>query len=309
LLAACQEAPFTAGVLGLAFRHLEFDEAGRAKNFRDAVVHPIRRLARRTIDIPALVLGPVFPGSTGNRLAASYRRYLFGDAILEDLPPRPAIAFYATNVRSGASVTFYRDGLRASDIGIAPSTRVPLAVAVAASSAFPPFLSPIVLDVEVRAAKNVILMDGGVYDNLALDQAWDWYTTVLISDGGGRLRFREHPRRNWVSQAFRSLAIMTPQAPRLRARQAIDAFRATRQGTYWSTVSSMGSYAPLQTLPCPPNEVLALASTPTRLCRTSALLQERLINWGYAACDAAMRARVTAEASTGSFPYPAAAVG
>jgi NTE family protein len=39
-------------------------------------------------------------------------------------------------------------------------------------------------------------------------------------------------------------------------------------------------------------------------------LQERLINWGYAICDAAMRRWVdTSLPAPGGFPYPSAGVG
>ena len=40
-----------------------------------------------------------------------------------------------------------------------------------------------------------------------------------------------------------------------------------------------------------------------------ARLQERLINWGYAVCDAAMRRHVDQEVpAAGAFPYPAAGI-
>lgn len=47
----------------------------------------------------------------------------------------------------------------------------------------------------------------------------------------------------------------------------------------------------------------------TRLARLDALTQERLINWGYASCDASVRTHLdpTLPPPTG-FPYPAAKV-
>jgi NTE family protein len=57
-------------------------------------------------------------------------------------------------------------------------------------------------------------------------------------------------------------------------------------------------------------QTLVLAETPTRLKRLDAVLQERLINWGYAVCDAAMRKHVEVGAAPpAAFPYPAAKVG
>ena len=49
---------------------------------------------------------------------------------------------------------------------------------------------------------------------------------------------------------------------------------------------------------------------PTRLARVDGEVQDRVINWGYAACDAALRAHIDpALPAPGGFPYPAAGVG
>ena len=48
----------------------------------------------------------------------------------------------------------------------------------------------------------------------------------------------------------------------------------------------------------------------TRLARLDGDVQERVINWGYAACDAGLRAHVDDSLpAPGGFPYPAAGVG
>jgi NTE family protein len=55
---------------------------------------------------------------------------------------------------------------------------------------------------------------------------------------------------------------------------------------------------------------MELAHTPTRLDDTPDSLQERLINWGYAICDAALRAHVEPHPQPPTrFPYPDAGVG
>ena len=55
---------------------------------------------------------------------------------------------------------------------------------------------------------------------------------------------------------------------------------------------------------------IELADVETRLKRTKPLVQERLINWGYAVCDAAMRKHVDRRMlAPTSFPYPRAGVG
>jgi NTE family protein len=58
-------------------------------------------------------------------------------------------------------------------------------------------------------------------------------------------------------------------------------------------------------LPCPAAATNRLASTATRLKAMDPELQQQLINWGYAACDAAMRKYGgAANVPPAAFPYP-----
>ena len=59
----------------------------------------------------------------------------------------------------------------------------------------------------------------------------------------------------------------------------------------------------------PIDRTTLLAETPTRLKRLDDVVQERLINWGYAVCDCALRARHDAALPRGSFPYPDSGIG
>jgi NTE family protein len=62
-------------------------------------------------------------------------------------------------------------------------------------------------------------------------------------------------------------------------------------------------------LPCPPERTRELAEMPSRFREIDASLQERLINWGYAVCDAAIRRHYRpASPSPKGFPYPSAGV-
>ena len=52
-------------------------------------------------------------------------------------------------------------------------------------------------------------------------------------------------------------------------------------------------------------QVQALAGVPTRLAALGPTVQERLINWGYAVCDAALRKHYDGQiAKPRGFPYP-----
>jgi NTE family protein len=57
---------------------------------------------------------------------------------------------------------------------------------------------------------------------------------------------------------------------------------------------------------CPHEKTLKLAAIATRLEKVDRTRQERLLNWGYAVCDAAMRRRVTGGAGPPpAWPVPA----
>jgi hypothetical protein len=63
-------------------------------------------------------------------------------------------------------------------------------------------------------------------------------------------------------------------------------------------------------LPYPAEQTSALAEYPTRLAKVPDLTQQRLVNWGYAICDAAMRAHVVPDTTVpAAFPYASAGVG
>jgi NTE family protein len=315
----------TAGALALAWPKLGFDEQGVAQGFQNEVVEPLRKLAGKTIDFPAIAVGLVIPGVTiGERVAGAYRKHLFGQATLQDLPDKPRFVFNATNIQSGVLWRFAKPYMRDYRVGEVKAPQVDVATAVAASSAFPPFLSPVVLKLDEAAftpgsgelqrapfTTRPFLTDGGVYDNLGLETIWERYETILISDGGGHMKEQEKPKRLWPLHAFRVLGVIDSQVRALRKRSAIADFRAGRQkGTYWGIWTNIADYGLPSTLPCPHDVTLRVAATPTRLGKMDRAVQERLINWGYAVCDAAMRRHVDPGLpADGVFPYPAVGVG
>src|SRR6266496_4476535 len=132
----------TAAVLGVKWSKLSFDQNGIGQTFVQEVVSPIRSLAGKTIDVKS-VLGGLFSFKTiGEKVVDAYRKYLFNRTTLQDLPDRPRFVVNATNVQSGAGWRFSKPYMRDYLVGEIKNPTVELAVAVAASSAFPPFLSP-----------------------------------------------------------------------------------------------------------------------------------------------------------------------
>jgi hypothetical protein len=76
----------TTDVLGLAWKHLDFGIGGIASNLDELVVKPVRKLAGKTIDNPAIIWGPLLPWRTASGMLASYyAEYLFGGRTVQDL--------------------------------------------------------------------------------------------------------------------------------------------------------------------------------------------------------------------------------
>jgi NTE family protein len=314
----------TAGVLGLHWRELGFDNAGVAQRLHDEVVVPLRAFAGRTVDAQAIVGGVFLPGSIGEKVAGAYDKYLFHGATLQALPDSPRFVLNATNVQSGALWRFSKPYMADYRVGRVDHPRVPLALAVAASSAFPPVLSPVDLELKPGEVQpmpgadlsvepyttDILLSDGGVYDNLGLETVWKNYETVLVSDAGGKLQPDAEPERDWARHSLRVLDLIDNQVRSLRKRQVIDSYkRHERKGAYWGIRTDIADYGLADPLPCPFPRTTELANVPTRLKRLEPELQERLINWGYAVCDAALRKHVNSSLpAPARFPYPATGV-
>lgn len=312
-----------AAVLGLAWDRLKVDAPADRVLFTDHFVKPLRSLAGETIDAWGIVGGILLPGTISDKIQGSYRKHLFGEATLQDLVDRPRFVINAINVQSGALWRFSKPYMRDYRVGEVKAPRIALAEAVAASSAFPPVLSPMVMELDPAGftpnsgedlqkepyTSRVVLSDGGVYDNMGLETAWKRYDTVLVSDAGGQMKPEEEPKEDWARHSYRVLNLIDNQVRSLRKRQLIQSYiDKSRKGTYWGMRTNIADYKLDDTLPCPHDRTLALAATPTRLKRMNEDLQERIINWGYAVCDAALRKHVDTSLSRGEFPYPIAGV-
>lgn len=314
-----------AGLLASRWSDLTFSGNFVATNFDDVVVEPIRSFAKQTIDVSAVLLGALVPGMTINgRLAKSYR-HLFGRRTLADLPAKPEFVFDATNLQSGDLWRFSSRALGDWRVGTLERPRTQLAQVVAASSAFPPILSPSRLsfsagelqpgaDSDVNVAPyttRVVLADGGVYDNLGLEAVWSRYTEVLISDAGGHMGNAPHPKAFWPIQILRVLSVIDNQVRDLRKRQAVLSFiDGQRTGTYWGIRSHVRDFGLANPIAEPTDqEVLALAGVATRLAALEDQVQERLMNWGYLICDTALRAHVDQTLQPGTLPYPGSGLG
>jgi NTE family protein len=314
----------TAGVLGMNWASLNVAAGSASSQFVQAVIDPIRKMAATTVDEGAILGGIFLPGSISDHVVDKYSKVLFGNKTLQDLPDAPRFVINATNVQSGVLMRFSKPYMRDFRVGQVLKPKLPLARAVAASSAFPPVLSPCEIKVADYGLKfeppgpgedmncppytsDLVLSDGGVYDNLGLETAWKRYDTILVSDAGAHFKAEPTPHHDWARHAYRVLDLIDSQVRALRTRQLIALYKAgERKGCYWGIRQPYPAGAGLV---CPPAKTTELAATPTRLKAMDASIQERLINWGYAICDASLRTYFdTSLPKPTQFPYPATAV-
>ena len=229
----------TAAQLALAWKDLSFKPSDIQTDFVPKVVKPSRHLASKTIDGKAISRGVFLPRSISDYVEGAYRKHIFGDATLQDLPSEngaPRFIINATSLQSGALVRFSKPYMWDYRVGKIANPDFPVARVVAASSAFPPFLSPCVMEFEEGAFERntgtdlqrrpyttkMYLTDGGVYDNLGVETVWKNCKTVFVSNGGGKMAADKDPDSDWVQQSKRVLDVIDNQVRSLRARQLID---------------------------------------------------------------------------------------
>lgn len=303
------------GVLALRWNELNF-ENGRASNFESKVADPVREMCSKSIDISAALWGALTPFRTaGDFLVDRYRDELFGRSTLKDLP-RPAAGkvpiflFYATSMQTGRSFRMRQDYIADWTIGRSFKTVVSLAEAVAASSAFPPVFSPIVLRTQAAdwqdgppdrmdldaLRSRIVLADGGVYDNMGMEALVDNVDISFVSDAGAPFEIDTTPPEDTVFQLGRVRDILIDQTRALRKRWLVSDYIAGRKrGAYWGIGTHIEEYGRADSLTCDNPLTAGLEGIPTRLNSFSKLQQGHLINWGYALADAAMRSRAGLE--------------
>jgi len=301
----------TAGALAVAWPDLDFN-AGIARRF-DRFVAMVRKMSETNVDVGAVFGGIFLPGSISDRVAEAYDEVLFKGKTLQDLPDdtggkAPRFVINATNVQTSVLWRFSRPFMGDYRVGLVRNPTVPICKAVAASSAFPPILSPMSLDigqpVEATAGadlsrppytKTAVLSDGGVYDNLGLETV-KRFTTLLVSDAGQKIAPEEDPHTDWARHSIRILDTVDNQVRSLRKRHLIESYqRGDHSGAYWGIRTDWKDYGLAQDpLGCAHRDPRPLAETPTRLQKMPSAQHDKLVNWGYAVCDAALRAHIDA---------------
>ena len=287
---------------------------GQVGGLDEHVAQPLRRLASRNIRTPAL-LAKARPRSwavpdaairaLADELAAVVPWWSSPLGERELRPPR--VITGATEIGYGVDWVF-EDPSPARPRGRVGDYRAGYAAApadlrradiVAASCAFPPFFSPMVLDGEAlhltggrrgmesaedrrSIVRRIRLTDGGVYDNLALEPVWKGHATVLVSDGGSV--FRARTERTVLGRTQRILDIATSGGQSVRSRWLHASFaRRVMAGASWALDTVVdGGY--------PPDVTALISAVRTDLDAFSLQEQRILERQGYLVADAQIRA-------------------
>jgi NTE family protein len=305
-VASVSGGSIAAGKLAQSWGRLNFDERGVATNLSEQVAEPLLCFATTAVDARSILLG-LLPGRTAaDGIAAAYDRHLFEGATLRDVPDRPRFTFMATNLQTGSGWRFAKDYAADHRVGRIAKPDLPLSLVVAASSAFPPFLSPVRIRFRPGAVEPMegadlhrppfievaVLTDGGVYDNLGLERIWRRCRTVLVSNAGKNTPELGSPTGRWVGQIFRTLALVQQQAENSRKRILFGVNNAGQRAVaYWGIDTAIEDYGVCDPLLLSKADTIRAAQMRTRLSPFSAEEIDLVMKAGYAGCDASLRAR------------------
>jgi NTE family protein len=323
------------------------DATGAFARFDEIYVEPILAFSRQKIDVHDILTGLLPWTSAAKQVQDSYDKALFHGKSLQALPDRPWFVFCATNLQTGVNFRFSKPYAGDYIVGRIDRPNLPLSTAVTASSAFPPFLSPLVLEPPVgsftdwpgqpagagglidpaKFREKVLLTDGGVYDNHGLEPIVKRYMTLFVSDGGAPFARTAEVASDPIRQLQHVFDVTDNQVRSLRRRDLIDRYKAAKErnlaadqldgyarfGAYWGIDTDPAKVDPQASLACSTKTAHTLAGLPTRLSDLGELQSKQLINWGYTICDRCIRTHYNAaeiqQKPPAKWPYPDAPLG
>lgn len=325
-ITAVSGGAITAGFLMLNWDKLTFEKLDgyerreRATNFEEIIVRPLLEFCAKKITSKRWIALHTlcFWTSPVKEVENKYKKLLFGTIKLKDIQKNgnmPEFVFYATNLDTGASVRISDEYIRDYNIGIGRNHNITLAQAVAISSAFPPFLSPVELDGSGyhwenehhtnfpnktigKLREKLSLCDGGLYDNLGLEMLWKHgskkeYKVVFCCDSGSPFSkpwdINNYCKKNWLTRSLRASDIMINQQRALRKRALVrNLIEKEYLGTYWSIESKI-TKEKATIIPCTEiTEYNELKNLSTQLKSFGYATNKKVVNLGYFHTDSSL---------------------
>lgn len=274
-----------AGILAASYERIRNDPPGEATCYRNLVADPAVRFATESLDWKVVTASLFRSDHAGNVLSDFLRKGSVGSVKLRDTPKVPSFLFQATNLHTGSVWTFSRQSIGDPQIGFADPRDLQLADAIAASSSFPPVLSPYRISASKYAwtdspidpnvtqsrefmqrsargsdtvtakldasttqklrGSSIFLTDGGVADNLGLEGVWETRDYLLVSDGGSEPIALETPPTAWITQSIHVTDLIHNQPTQIRSRLLVDGFRGAIGGGRDGAYWAIGKRLPI----------------------------------------------------------------
>ena len=172
-----------------------------------------------------LLLHKVVPTSRLIRLI--YALKFFKCKTLSDLPDYPILSINATDVEQNRVMSFSQIKVEAGDKyknGYFKKDKIPLSLAVMASSAYPLF-KPVQIPqqyLSLEDSKSPILVDGGIYDNQGahkLTEKGDYHADNIIVSDAGNTEMNRKGTWNVASLLYKIINLMMNRIDKMQRRE------------------------------------------------------------------------------------------
>ena len=330
------------GLLASRWATLQVGQAGQFKNFVEQVARPMREFCGKDLRTKLLFGTRLKPTNwlavardwfsvSANYFAEAYEPLY--DMRLDELPApgtgAPRFIFCSTNVGTGACWHFHGGpNARMGDFytGYCEAKTTRISEAVAASSAFPPGFSALRLrrsgcgefsridqwgEERVSSTKReplqgreILLTDGGVYDNLGVEPVWRSYEVLLVSDAGRPFGSGDKMGQGIVTRLRRAADISMEQVAAVRKRWLVEQLTGgRRQGAIWTLHSRLDEFPHAEKVGYGRDACAAVQGIRTDLDAFSDPEMACLENHGYSMADAAVRSFAPGLCSQPVAPY------
>jgi NTE family protein len=234
------------GLLACQYEALEQLHFGPAA-LDDLVLRPfVDRISSDSLSLAVVrnVWRTIGPQTRTDVLARMLDKWFFRGRMLEELSPACRFIFNAASLTTGVRFGFERDVVgdwvmgRVSTAG----SRLRVAQAAAASAAVPGAFAPFVvkgLQFPCANGRVAKLLDGGAYDNSALEPVDDLQGALLVAvNAGGLFRTGAYGRIPVIRDLQRANSLLYRQSTGLRRREMVERFQV------WEDANETGKPVP-----------------------------------------------------------------
>ncbi|MFC4598389.1 patatin-like phospholipase family protein [Cohnella hongkongensis] len=187
---------------------------------------------------------------------------LFNRIAFNEITRRPEWVCYATSLNSAFSWKYSQNEIGDSSIGhTQPTKQDRVSLGVAASACFPPLFKPMSFNTNNRSFRykyvegklvdhnnpsppgEILLTDGGVYDNLGSESVLTKGSSFIISDASGITRNWRHRNPAIMEEIKRPVDIAMDQNGKLRRRLIFDALIKSKQSVLIESAKLITTYS------------------------------------------------------------------